>query len=79
MTNNEIKHYSSKTQDLSNRRISTEPKEINNIKYRNDTMYKNRNQNSVVVKATDSINHEFYISRDYNNYNYNNKINLVLY
>ena len=74
MTNNEIKHYSSKTQDLSNRRISTEPKEINNIKYRNDTMYKNRNQNSVVVKATDSINHEFYISRDYNNYNYNNKI-----
>ena len=64
-TNNGIREYSSKTNDLINRRIiNTEPQQ-----------YSARTNNSTIVNSTDLNNYKFYISGanylDYNNYNGN--------
>jgi len=64
-TNNRIREYSSKTNDLINRRIiNTESQQ-----------YSERTNNSTIVNSTDLNNYGFYISRanylDYNNYNGN--------
>ena len=64
-TNNRIREYSSKTNDLINRRIiKTEPQQ-----------YSERTNNSTIVNSTDLNNYKFYISGanylGYNNYNGN--------
>ena len=64
-TNNGIREYSSKTNDLINRRIiNTEPQQ-----------YSARTNNSTIVNSTDLNNYKFYVSGanylDYNNYNGN--------
>ena len=61
-TNNRIREYSSKTNDIINRRIiNTEPQQ-----------YSERNDNSTIVNSTDLNNYKFYISgENYLNYNRN--------
>ena len=61
--NNRIREYSSKTNDLINKRIiNTEPQ-----------LYSERNNNSTIVNSTDLNNYRFYISGG-NYLNYNNNI-----
>ena len=61
--NNRIREYSSKTNDLINRRIiNTEPRQ-----------FSKKNNNSTIVNSTDSNNYRFYISGG-NYLNYNNNI-----